>query len=366
MASPTFDDLYDIGKAELQTLRPDLFVNEGDITDVLLNAAAAMADKCIQETIKSLQRTFLNSAEGDDLTTLVQDHYGINRTIATFASGSVTFSRSSGALAAGVIPTGTVLGTDFNVNGERYEYLTQGPVSWAAAETGSKTVSIVASVSGTDSNASAGAVSNIVSTIFDTNITVTNADRIAGGNAEETDEELRERARNFPATLRRGTLEALEFGAKQVTSVINATATEDTLTGLVQVYVSDSDGNSNAEMVSDVITELENWRCAGSVVTVTGGAVYLQDITIDWSSSETIVRAGFDPRSVEEQIESALVNSANKLKIGETLFKSVLQGAIKNVDPDNILEVKITNPTSNIAPPSANQVVRVGTVSFIY
>lgn len=366
MASPSFDDLYNIGKAELQALKPELFVNEGDVTDVILNAAAAMADKCIQESIKNLRKTFLNSAEGDDLTTLVQDHYGINRTDATAAVGTVTFTRSAGPLSAGSIPTGTVLGTDFNTNGERFEYTTDGPVVWADTETGSKDVNITASATGPESNASIGAVSNIVSNIFDSNITVTNADRIAGGNNEETDAELRERARNFPATLRRGTLAALEFGAKQVDTVVNATATEDTLTGDVDLYVSDADGNSNAQMVADVTTEIEEWRCAGTDVTITGGAVTSQDITVDWSSVSTVVRSGFDPAAVEAEVESALINAAKKLKIGETLFKSVILGAIKNVDPDNILEVDVPTPATNVAPATANEVIRVGTVTFVY
>lgn len=358
MPSPSFDDLYALGRAELLVLRPDLFVNEGDVTDVLLNAAAAMADKAIQQSVANLRKTFVNTASGDDLTTLVQDHYGIERQSAVFSIGSVEFTRSTGALPAGTILTGTVVGTDFDSEGNRVEFTTNQDVAWAASETGTKSVEITASITGSDSNVGANTITNIVSSIFDGSITVDNPAETAGGNEEESDVELRERARTFVTTLRRGTISALEFGAKQIASVRNATAIEDTNSGIVSLYVSDVTGQSNAQMLSDVTTEIENWRCAGTVVNVLGASLVSQNVDVSITA-----RAGFDASAIEQDIIDAITSTINKLFTGDDLTHDLIQTAVRNVNPDNIISVTVNTPLATTVVSADNELIRAGTVT---
>jgi uncharacterized phage protein gp47/JayE len=353
----SYDDFVALGLAELQLRRPDLDVNTGDVTDLLIAIAAAMADKNEATSARLFASTFLDTATGADLTILADDHWGIIRTAAAAAVGQVTFSRATAAAGAGTIPAGTVIATEVNALGQRIQVTTNAGVSFGALDVADKTVAVTCTTTGTDGNVAADTLVSIVSTIFDSTVEVTNAQRLTGGAAEEGDEALRERVRAFPSTLRRGTLAALEYGAKTVAGVAVATAVEGA-TGLVTLYVADASGNSNTELQSLVAVEIENWRAAGVVVQVTGGVVYEIDV-----EATLTVRAGYDVAAQVTLIQAAVTNRMAKLRIGETLYLSALKAAIIAVAPDQILDVDFATPLANTAP-SANQVIRAGSVTI--
>ncbi len=365
MSAPSFDDLYTIGKAELQLKRADLFVAPGDVSDFVIASQAAMADKVAEFAAQEFRKTFIDGATGDDLTTLVDDHFGIQRSIATAATVSITFTRPSagGGEPAGSISIGTTISTETDEAGERQEYTTDAIATWAFEETGTKIVAATAVVSGSGGNADPATITNIVDAIFDASITVTNAARAAGGNPEETDEELRERARAFPSTLRRGTLAALEFGALTIAAVRVATAIEDATLN-VTVFVTDLAGNSTAQMVNDVADELENWRCAGVNVTVTGGTLLAQ--AIDYSLT---VVAGTDVVGLEPLISAAITARLARLPVSDgtatsagVLHREVIQAAILGVDPAKILAATINTPAADVVP-AVGVVLRAGTIT---
>ena len=354
--TPSFDDLYLIGLAEAIVNRPDLLVLEGDVSEMLLKAAAAMADKCVEDSARRFRATYVDGATGDELTQLASDHWGLNRFTAVKATGTVEFLRPTNAAGAGTIPAGTVVATQADVNGLSFRFITDSPVNFAAADTGPITVTVTAEVEGPDSNVLDGTVDRIVDNLFDGTLIVTNPTPMVGGSNAETDAELRERLREYPSTLRRGTLQALEFGAKQVPAVKNATATEGP-TGIVTVYIADVSGNASAGMIADVVAELENWRCAGTIVNVTGGIPLLVDV--DYTLT---VRTGTNVLALEPIIDAAITAMLETLKIGETLYISMLHQAIRNVDPVNIVEVVINDPAANLTPAN-NELIRVGTIT---
>jgi len=365
MAAPSFDDLYNLGKAEMLLKRPDLFLAPGDVTDFLVAAAAAMADKNIQYTAEEFRKTFIDGATGDDLTTLVDDHFNIQRNPATAATVTLDVTRptAGGGEPAGTLPTGFTVSTETDANGDRQEYTFDAPLSWALSEVATKQVAATAVTAGRDGNVGASEITNLVDAPFDTSITVSNPAAAAGGNEEEPDTDLRARTRQFPSTLRRGTLAALEFGALQVASVRVATAVEDA-NFLVTVFVTDQTGASSAQMVADVAAELENWRSAGVNVTVTGGTVLSQDI--DYSLT---VKAGTNVAALEPLISAALTARLARLAVGDgtagsegVLRREVLQAVIICVDPDNILGASINTPAADVVP-TAGQLIRAGTIT---
>jgi hypothetical protein len=186
---------------------------------------------------------------------------------------------------------------------------------------------------------------------------VTNPADAGGGNDVESDEQLRTRARNFWVTLRRGTLAALEFGARQVTPVRISRATEDPVTGLVTVVVSDADGNSTAQMISDVRAELENWRAAGTVLTVVGGTPLIVDVVGTMDVDDGIDRAVLSPLVI-----AAITARMKKQRQGELMHLDSIKAAGIAVDPDGINAINLTTPTDTVTPGPA-QVVRPGTIS---
>jgi uncharacterized phage protein gp47/JayE len=364
----SFEDLLSIGQAEAQTRRPDLQYSDGDVTIAQLHAAAAMADAAIRFSSQAFRDTFIDGATGDALTDLVNDHLNIQRKAATAAQVTLSFSRSPGA--AGTIPAGTTVATLTTADGVQINFTLDAAIA-VDTSGGPFTGSATATEVGPDGNVASSTVQIIVDALFD-DFTVTNTAAAGGGNNEESDEELRKRARDFFATLRRGTLAALEEGALQVASVRVVSAIEDATTGQIQVRVSDSDGNSTAEMVADVEAELENWRCAGSNVTVVGGTQLAVDMTL-----RLIARDGFDVAAAGPTIIDAVETRMNKLSTGETLFLDGVIAAAINVFADDVNDVNLDDsggsssliiggtPQSGAAAdvvPTSGQTIRPGTI----
>lgn len=374
MPAPSFDDLFNLGKAELIVKRPSLGLRAGDISEMLISGAAAMADRLVGWFAERIAATFLDGASGTDLTELASDHWNISRRLATQAIASITINRSGANASYQEITGGSPLATDPDSQGNDVQFFTNATISWAPSENGDKTVGITASTPGVTGNLlSANLITRILSTLpAGGTYTIVSSTQPVGGSEEETDEELRDRVRIYPSTLRRGTLAALEYGAKSLSAiaVAKASAIQDT-TGLVTVYVSDASGSStgatttvgplvvdDGTMTKKVAIELLNWACAGSLVNVSGGAVQTVNISVS-----VTVKIGVDVNQLIADIQDSVSGRVNKLNIGETLYLSDIISAVKIVDPDNIVNVIVTDPVTNTAPSTPGNIIRPGSVT---
>lgn len=351
MAAPSFDELVVSFTAEAQDRRPDLTFDEGDISEMDAAGGAAMADHVVAWTAQRIRETFLDGASGDALTVLADDHWNIQRHGVVAAVGEVTFNRATAGAGAGTLAAGFVVATVKDALGREVQVATQADVTYGALETGDKTVQVEAVVGGAAGNVAAGNITRVVTSAFDPSITVTNADAVAGGADAEGDDELRARVRDFSSTIRRGTLAALEYGAKQVPGVANATA-NDNEAGIVSIYVADSSGTSNQLMLDAVAVEIEDWRAAGILVNVYGGTIYNVSIAVAVQA-----RTGVDTAALVDKIKAAVVAKVNKLKIGETLYHDQIKEAVTGVDPDGIAAVTVTLPALDLVP-LATQLIR--------
>lgn len=374
MSTPSFDDLFNLGKAEAILKRPELGIRIGDITEMLIAGAAAMADRVIGWFAERIAATFLDGASGDDLTLLASDHWGITRLAASQSVATVTFNRAGADATATTFPIGTTVSTIRDSQGNDVQFLTTTAASWAISTNGARTVNVQAVVAGLAGNLSA---TNLITRIVSNppaggTYTITGSTLPSGGSEEETDESLRDRVRLYPATLRRGTAAALEYGAKSTTgiSVTKATAIQDT-TGLVSVYVSDSSGNStgttqtvgpglidDGSMTAKVAIELYDWAAAGALVEVSGGVIQTVDVTVALT-----VRLGVDITQLVSDIEASLSARIGKLNIGDTLYLSDIISAVKAVDPDNIINITMVTPIVDTAPTLGNNIIRVGVIT---
>lgn len=367
IVAPSFNDLVSAGQAELQFRRPDINPYDGSLALADLHASAAMADAVERASAQRFLNTFLGGAKGDALTVLVNDRYNLQRKTETAAQVSVAFTRAS-TLTAGTIAAGTLVATNTLADGSRITFSTDSPINFLVGQAGPFSVTATATTLGVAGNVAASTVVNVVSTLFDT-FTVTNAAAAAGGNAEEGDDALVARARAFYATLRRGTLEALEEGALTVPSVRIAKASEDLATGFVTLAVSDENGGSTLQMVSDVEAVVPAWKCAGVVVTVIGGTLLSVDITMQ-------VRAvtGFDVAAIASALQDAATNRINSVKVGETLYLDAVTSSIIAQYPDDLLDVIYTSlvvggssvaspdDQKSVIPANSGLVIRAGTI----
>lgn len=355
--APSFDDLIAQYEAEALAGRPDLMFLEGDITTAQQHGAGAIGDACVRHTVQSFKETFIDGAKGDALTALVDDHLNLQRQPATPAQSAVTFARTSGG-AAFSLSVGFVVGTDFDAAGNTVLYTLDTIVNFGLADNGPHIANVTAQVVGKAGNVAASKIVRIVDDKPDPTLTCTNAAVAAGGNDQESDEELRVRARLFWQTLRRGTLAALEFGALQVPAVRISKATEDPSTGLVTLVVTDSDGGSTAQMVADTIAEIENWRAAGSIVTVIGGTALIVDVT-----GTLIGKTGVDTAVLGVPAAEAITGRMRKQKQGETLYIDSIKAAAIGVDPDALEALTLSTPLVDVEP-TAYQVIRPGTITI--
>lgn len=369
--APTHDELYDVAKAPLVAAETKLSVLEGDISDLLLLGVSAMGDHIIGWADRRIAATYFDGAEKEALDRLVDDHLGLPRTAAVRAYGEATITRATAAAGAGTILAGTVLATDFDTLGAAVEYVTLADQAWGGAQTGSQVVPIEAIYPGRSGNVAINRVRRITTSLWDTTFTITNAAAIAGGLDDESDPQYRERGRGYTATIRRATLAAIEYGAKQnSTGVVNATVHENTSTGIVDLYISDAAGASNPAMVTAATTELRNWRAAGIPLNVLGGT--LLDPTIILSMG---IRPGVSSAELGPKIQAGLAAWSDRLRVGEILFIAELTAAVVALAPDAIKSVSasmsgdgpITSPIVSYGlVPGGTEKIRIlaGNVSF--
>lgn len=373
-SAPSFDDFANLGKAEAILKKPLLGLRVGDISEMIISGAAAIADRLIGWFAERIAATFLDGAQGDDLTLLAADHWAIQRRDATKAIATVTFTRAGADATAQNIPIGSTVATTKDSQGNDVQYVTTALASWGISVNGTQTVAVQAVDTGLDPNLSAsGLITRLISSPPPGGAyTITASTQPAGGSDAESDPDLRDRVRNYPATLRRGTLSALEYGAKTLTAiaVAKASAIQDT-SGIVTVFVSDASGNStgttktvspllvdDGSMTAKVAIELYNWACAGAFVEVTGGAVQTVNISV-----AIAVKLGVDIQQLITDIQNSISARVGKLNIGATLFLSDIISAVKAVDPDNIVNITMLNPAVDTVPSTPGNIIRPGSIS---
>lgn len=356
-AVPSYQDLYDIGLATAGSRRPKLVVRPGDVSDAFISAGASMANAIIGVGARGFRSTLLFGAEGDDLHVVSHDR-GVDWDPGDKAVGIVTFSRVSTG-AAGVIPQGTRVATDPDpVTGSFPTFITDVDVTFLTTDTNR---SVAATCTEIDrlGNVDNGAVGRILDSLTLTGISVTNSNRFAGGSPAESDEDLQARTAAFPLVLRRGTEDALIFAAKLTPGVKRASAISIG-NGVIQMYVSDADGNSN-QALADAATAIINgppaWRSAGDLVTIFAANLFVQDV--DYSMT---VRAGVNVNALLTRTNAAIAAVMLRLQPGETLFRSALSTGVENVDTRSIVACTINNPPANIVP-TLSQIIRAGTVT---
>lgn len=367
--APCFDDFVALGIAEGQAARPDLGYQPGDVATADVHVAAVMADHVTRFAAQCFKETFLDGARGDALATLVNDHLNLQKFPATAAQVTLRLARLSGG-AAGTIPAGTSCATDYDAAGKRVSFETDAAVVVGAGNNGPFDVAATASETGADTNCEAGTVVNVLDQLFDT-FSVTNPDAAGGGNEEEGDEDLRVRARNFWLALRRATVAAVENGARQVPAARVSIVTDDPLSGMFNLLVSDADGNSTLEMVHDVVVEDENWRAAGVLANVVGGKHLLVALGV-----AVRVRKGFDVAAVATQLAEAATARIKKLRVGERMYLDPLVTSIAGLYPDDVLDVDFASVVAGGADvtdqvnqleylqPAAGQCIRASSVTI--
>lgn len=358
---PTRAELFQIGADEMigrgelrppgSRVSPEELYTEGSDVNLLLAGASAMGEEAMRHVALRTSSLFFATAEREALDRLVADRLSrsIVRLEASAALVELAVSQAPGGPVQ-VFDVGTRFRTEAGV-----EFRSLHAVTLGAGDTGPVTVRAQASQTGTSGNVDADTIRALVQPR--SGVSVTNPARAAGGDDQEPDARLRARAQDFFPAARRGTLGAIEFGARTVPGVRLATALEiedefGRQTGHVQLYVSDAAGAGNALLAELVRTALRAWRAAGIYVDVVGATPRFEPVV--WRLR---FATGIDSTIAFDAVRRATIAAVNRLAPQTTLERSALFEAARSVEGVIVRDDAIVAPVGDVVP-ATGEVIR--------
>lgn len=273
---------------------------------------------------------FIATASGSQLDGIA-DNFGITRNAATYASGIVTFSRSSPADKDYTIPSGTVVQTDPYTE-PIYRFETTSSVVLSSGST-SVDCGIIAQVPGADHNVPANTIQYFYTSVFGVD-SVTNASATTGGADAESDENLRLRLRQALWQAGRATKNSIIAAIEDLDGVTDAVVVEGTASATVYVL-----GGNDTEISATI----EEYRPIG--------------VTVSWerptpaSTTVTCTVQKFpsvDSAVVIAQVSSNLDTYFNNKTIGDDIqYSDVLKAIVEADDVDQVTALTISATTSS-------------------
>ena len=349
---PTRLDLFSIGREYIRQralkIDPEQVNIVGSDANLFVGSTSYIGREVVNQIVSEVAALLLDTAEGQYLDRYAWDRYQLIRKAASAAYGEVTFYRDSTAGGAGSVPIGTILATKTGI-----EYRTTTTATFGLT-TGEANAYVQSVQAGKSQQAGANAIRLIKDpkTLFDTTLKVNNADATAHANDAETDNVFKERVRDFWNAARRGTLGAIEYGARQVPGIESANAVE-ALTPepnparVVNLYIADSSGIASLAIVPTVQAELMEWRAGGITVIIYTCAVQTVPVVLKLTFA-----AGIETAPVVERIRATTVETINKQGANETLYKGSLSAMLEMFKPSGLIpnQDTIVEPAGDVVP----------------
>jgi uncharacterized phage protein gp47/JayE len=360
---PTFQELFRIERDEMLSrngeLTREIIEREGSDANLIVAGGAAAADECIGQLAQVEAAVFLDSAKGRKLDRLVFDRYGMLRKPASPAVGTVQFFTTAPAPAPFSIPLNTKVAT-----ADGRQFVTTAAANYAGGSLGPVSVQVQSVLAGASQQAKSNTITSIVGQIAGApaDLKVNNPLATAGADDEESDDDLRDRARRFWTTARRGTLAAIQTKALEVPGVRKATAFEaldvyGRPAKVVQLVIADAfteqlvgvnptplSYETQSQVLADnVFAALSDTRAAGIFVQVQLGQVILQGVQLGLS-----FQAGVSVDKVALQARAIVVATINSLSPGETLTRTRLINALRLITGLVVTGNEILSPAGDV------------------
>lgn len=273
--------------------------------------------------------------------------YGLSKTEATYATGTVTFTGTNGS----VIPEGAIM-----VRSDGAEYTADADATIASGEA---EVSVTASEAGSDSTLDAGVALTLQSPIAGVDSTCTVDASTEDGNDEESTEDLRtrllDRIQNPPHG---GNKSDYVAWAKEVSGVTRAWCYPLELgAGTVTVrFVRDDDADPipSAGEVEAVQDYIDAMRLVTANVTVVAPVATPLNFTLEITPDTVATRA-----AVEAEIEDFITRTCEP---GSTTLLSQIEVTIGN--SDGVTDFTITSPAADVTR-TTGQLTTMGTITWV-
>lgn len=353
MLLPTRADLFAEGRAYVRDrarrVDPALVDVEGSDLNLYVGLTSFVGEAIVRQLGDRFAALLLDGALGEDLRRLVQDRLRMAPKDASAAVAEVRHFRPTAAAGPGAIDAGTRI---LSLGGIEYVTTTQADFSASAL---SATSEARATSAGKEFQVGRNQLRRYAepSQIFDPSIEPTNDEPAAGGEPAESDDELRERARDFWRAARRGTKGAIELGARFVPGVSSAEA-QEAFDGLgrpariVRLSIADSSGISSLAQARSVDAELFDWRACGIYVAIDTSLPQIVDVALRLR----FAGGTSSTSALATTIRGAVVEFVNSLGAGRTLYKSELSALLARYRRSGLLpdENTIAEPAGDVVP----------------
>lgn len=331
----------------------------GSVIRTIIESLLAETD--IQNyTINQIYKAMnIDTATGADLDAVVAI-LGITRKQATYAEGTVVFGRSDVYDTDIIIQYAQMISTrQGNSNGNTYEFIVIDDDAKLKAGELQTTVNIRALEPG-----SIYLPINAI-TIMNTPIIgieyVTNVVEFNGGAGEETDEELRERAKHALAGLGKGTSVALRSALLKIAGVIDAIVLDiNRGIGTADIIVVTADIPPSTALRNEISAAIRDTKSAGIDVGTIYPTINAQNISVTLTHT---VSGAVIPDDYINKAGNAIVTYCSELSVGDVLIISQLERAIGNAIDDIDVDIIVTTPSANTVP-SSTQVIRHNTITI--
>lgn len=338
----SFEDIYATMAADTRTRVPALSnFEEGSVVRSLLESFSVELALLYEQMDLVYQSAFVDTAAASDLDRVVAV-LGVRRNEPDYATGEVTFTRDPGTNTELTIPIATLVTTEENPN--------QDPAkkAYSTTEVGrmdvgqnAVNVRVQAEVAGRDMTSDAGTVIVMPRPVPGVK-SVTNSSPIRFlGRDRETDDELRDRAKQALLASGRASTTSIESALLGMPGVRDVHVTEnfptdatgpvaaDKRLGQIEVYV-DGLTSQNASAIRERIDQV---RAAGiyvllkPAVEVMLEAVIQIDVNPKVSNDERI--------KLENKVRTAILNLVDRLGMGRPLLFSQLASEVLKVSGVN-------------------------------
>lgn len=322
----------------------------GSVTRTLIEAVVAELD-LIQFTVWQayLSKT-IDDAEGQDLDDVVSI-LSVYRKNATYCEGYVTFSLTEPSESDIEIPSGVIVSSIQTMSGQVYEFET---IEDAAIYAGYLNCAVkVRSTTPGHIYLQPHQIVVISSTIMGV-AEVDNPNDIIGGVNEETDDELRDRAKEALVKMGRGTTEAIRIAVKEIEGVIDCNVYDmRSGIGTVDVFVVSEQLPMPQELYDKIYNTVEETKAAGIKHFIRTPEIRYVDVDVQIVSS--IVYS-------TEDIYKTLYDYISNLTIGVSLIRNQIDKIVLNELEDSEADIIHKSLTGNIVA-DANQIIRPNSIT---
>jgi uncharacterized phage protein gp47/JayE len=341
----------------------------GSLLRAITESNASVLQWLQQLIVTLLATTRASTSSGADLDSWMAD-FGFYRLSASFATGSVTFSRFTPTNSA-LIPIGALVGStdgsqQYSVTIDTTNVLYNATLGGylVPGGTASVTVPVIASTAGAAGNALIGTVTVIVGSISGID-TVNNSAVFTNGVDPETDEAFRARFVLWVQSLSKATKAAIQYALSSMQQGVSYTLTENqdysgnTLYGYFYAVVDDGSGAPSGSFLVNAAAAIEPARGFTTRYGVFGPVLVTANVGMTITTDATVTHS-----VVVAQVTMAIQAYIAGLKLGQILPFTQLAAIAYSVSPSitNVSGVLLNGSTADLA--STNkQVIRPGTVT---